>query len=234
MYKHFAAILIAISCATPAFAESTLPPEPQGFTLAAALHTAMRSNPSIQAAEAQLAQAKLDKDQADLWWANALNANANYVLGGNQYGTVTATGNVLPTAAVGVGMNLGTILNGPKGSQRAQQNVVIAEANLRKTTLEVANAVTVAYQEYQAAKQLASISGEMVQAAETDMRVVERTFVRGASQANTLVGARLAVAKSRVDQVQGSGNVTKAWANLLNVMGDDHWVSADTRTADRR
>src|SRR4051794_8297928 len=132
MYKHLAAILIAVSCATPAFADSALPPEPQGFTLAAALHTAMRGNPSIQAAEAQVVQAKLDKEQADLGGANATNPNPNYVLGGNQSGTVTATGNVLPTAAVGVGMNLGTILNGPKTSQRAQQNVVIAEANLRK------------------------------------------------------------------------------------------------------
>ncbi|MDB5100585.1 MAG: outer membrane protein TolC [Cyanobacteria bacterium RYN_339] len=234
MYKHLAAaIAFALVSATPAFADP-LPPEPQNFTLAAAIHTALRNNPGIQVAEAQVTQAKLDKEQADLWWANAVNANANYVLGGNQYGTVTATGNVLPTAAVGVGMNLGTLLNGPKTSQRAAQNVIIAEANLRKTSLEVATAVTVAYQEYQAAKQLASISGDMVQAAETDMRVVERTFERGASQANTLVGARLAVVRSRVDQVQGSGNVTKAWSNLLNVMGDDHWVSNDARTADRR
>jgi outer membrane protein TolC len=233
MYKHVAAILIALTMATPALAD-VLPPEPADFTLAAAIRTAIRNNPNIQAAEAKVAQARLDKEQADLWWARAINANANYVAGGNQYATVTANGTVLPSAAVGIGMNLGDLLNGPRSSQRAQQNIVIAEADLRRTTLEVANQVTAAYQEYQAAKQLASISGEMVQAAETDMRVVERTFERGASQANTLVGARLAVAKSRVDQVQGSGNVAKAWANLLTVMGDDHWVSPDARTADRR
>lgn len=234
MYKHLAAILIALTAASPAFADP-LPAEPQDFTLAAALRSAMRNNPNIQAAEVRLAQAKLDKDQADLWWARALNANANYVAGGNQYANVTANGTVLPTAAVGIGMNLGDLLNGPKASQRAQQNITIAEADLRRTTLEVANQVTAAYQEYQAAKQLASISGEMVQAAETDMRVVERTFERGASQANTLVGARLAVARTKVDQVQGSGNVAKAWANLLTVMGDDHWVSpADARTATGR
>jgi outer membrane protein TolC len=234
--KTFAlAAILAALAAGPAYA-SSLPQEPDNFTLEVALNTAARHNPSIQAAEAKLAQAKLDKEQADLWWANAINANANYVAGQPGYGnSVTATGTVLPTAAIGIGMNLGSLLNGPKGSARAQQNIVIAEADLRKTTLEVASAVTTAYAEYQSAKQVASMSPEMVTAAETDMRVAERSFERGLSQANSLVGARLAVHHTRVDQVTVSGNVLKSWSMLLNVMGDDHWVdNSSAQSADRR
>lgn len=210
--------------ASPARADG-LPAEPPNFTLAVALATAMRHNPQIQVAEAKVEEAKLDKQTADLWWARAINANANYVAGNPGYGGITATGTVLPTAAVGIGMNLGDLLNGPRTSARAEQEITVAEATLRQTTLQVASQVTAAYQEYQASKQVAAMSPEMIQAAETDMRVMERSFERGATQANTLVGARLAIQKTRVDQVQGAGNVEKAWSNLLSLMGDDHLTS---------
>lgn len=226
------ALALGALCQAPAFADP-LPKEPQGFTLQVALRTAMRYNPSIQAAEAKLAQAKLEKQNADMWWARTLNARANYVAGGanSQFGTVDATGSLVPTAAIGIGMNLGDLLNGPRQSELAHQNIVIAEAELRKTSLEVASQVTVAYQEYEAAKQMAAISGDMVQAAETDMRIAERTFERGQSQANSLLGARLAVQRTRVEMINGSGNVTKAWSNLLMVMGDDRMTG---QPAERR
>jgi outer membrane protein TolC len=237
MIKHTFALAAMLTALTqsPALA-GALPQEPDNFTLEVALNTAARHNPSIQAAEAKLEQAKLDKEQADLWWAQAINANANYVAGQQGYGSsVTATGTVLPTAAIGIGMNLGNLLNGPKQSARATQNIVIAEAELRKTTLQTASAVTAAYAEYQAAKQVASMSPEMVQAAETDMRVAERSFERGLSQANSLVGARLAVHHTRIDSVTLGGNVMKSWSNLLNVMGDDRWVdNSGAASADRR
>lgn len=227
MFKQTLVALAAITAlsAGPALA-SPLPKEPEGFSLAMALSAATRNNPEIQAAEARLVQARLDKETADLWWARSINANANYVVGNTgYYGNVTATGTVLPTAAVGVGVNLGDVLNGPKGSARAAQNVIIAEADLRRVTLAVSSNVTAAYEEYQAAKQVASMSGDTVQAAETDLRVMERAFERGQQQSNSLVDARLAVQKSRVDQLTGSGSVEKSWANLLSLMGDDHWVA---------
>ena len=235
----FKRLLLALAMATlpaaPALA-SALPAEPANFTMEVAMTTALQHNPSITAAQARLTQAKLDEQTAQLWWARAINANANYVVG-NPYGgytpNITATGLALPTAAAGIGMNLGDLLNGPRSVERAHANVVIAEADLRKTTLDVASAVTTAYADYQSAKRIAAMSPEMLQAAETDVRVMERSFERGGSQANTLVGARLAVNKTRVDQVTVNGNVAKSWATLLGLMGDDHF-GAEPQTAEGR
>lgn len=225
MYKRMIATTLLglmLLGTSPAYAKGGLPAEPQNFTLEVALTRALRNNPSIQAAEARLHQARLEKETQDLWWARTVRANANYnVLGNNpQFGNVTPDGVVLPVAAVGVGLNLGDLLAGPKQSARAEQAVVIAEAELRRTSLEVANQVTVAYQEYQAAKLVSGWSGEAIEAAETDLKVSERNFARGQSQANALVGARLAVHRVRADSVQSAGNVAKAWANLVTLVGD--------------
>lgn len=223
----------------PALAEAkgALPAEPANFTLEVALASAMRHNPTIQAAEARLRQARLEKENQDLWWARTIRANVNYApFGGNMGGvTVTPDGTVLPTAAIGVGMNLGEILAGPKNSARAEQAIVIAEAELKRTMLEVASNVTAAYQEYQAAKQVVAFSGDMVEAAEADVRIAERQFARGTSAVNALLGARLAVQRVRADQVTTSGNVAKAWTNLLNLMGDQAWLpEASTSSPVRR
>jgi outer membrane protein TolC len=244
MYKRLMATALlglALLATSPAAAEAKggLPPEPQNFTLEVALTRAMRFNPNIQMAEARLAQARLEKESQDLWWARTVRANANYNVLGNQngYQAVTPDGTILPTAAVGVGINLGDLLAGPKNSARAEQAVVIAEAELKRTTLEVANQITAAYQEYQAAKLVAGWAGEAIEAAEVDLKVSERQFARGASAANTLVGARLAVHRVRTDSVTSTGNVAKTWSNLLTLIGDPGLsvapVNAAT-TAERR
>jgi outer membrane protein TolC len=150
---------------------------------------------------------------------------------------VTPDGTVLPVAAVGVGVNLGDLLAAPKQSARAEQAVIIAEAELKRTTLEVANQVTAAYQEYQAAKLVAGFSDEAVEAAETDAKIAERNFARGGSQANNLVGARLAVHRVKADGVQSTGNVAKSWANLITLIGDPALSITGTQpqqNADRR
>ncbi len=217
------ALLAPLGGAGPAFAaRAGLPAEPHNFTLEVALNRAIRHNPAIQMAEARLVQARLEKESQDLWWARTIRANANYnVLGNNpQMGNVTPDGTMLPVAAVGVGLNLGDLLAAPKTAARAEQAVVIAEAELRRTAMEVANQVTAAYQEYQASKQVAGFADEAIEAAETDLRVSERQFARGTSAANTLVGARLAVHRVRADSVQSVGNVAKAWANLITLVGD--------------
>lgn len=225
MYKRMIATTvlgIALLAPAPAFAKGGLPAEPQNFTLEVALTRAMRHNPSIQMAEARLTQARLEKESQDLWWARTIRANANYnVLGNNpQFGNVTPDGTVLPVAAIGVGVNLGDLLAAPKTVARAEQAVVIAEAELRRTSMEVANQVTAAYQEYQASKYVAGFADEAIEAAETDLRVSERQFSRGASAANSLLGARLAVHRVRADSAQSAGNVAKAWANLITLVGD--------------
>jgi outer membrane protein TolC len=209
----------------PAYAKG-LPAEPANFTLDVALATAMRNNPDIEAAEAKLRQAKIEKENQDLWWARTIRANANYNVLGNQYGgtAITTDGMVLPTAAVGVGVNLGELLAGPKQSARAQEAITIAEAELKKTTLSVAAQVTAAYQEYQAAKEVAAIGDDIMAAADADVKVAERQFARGMVAANGLVGARLAVARAKADRVQMTGNVAKAWTSLLNLMGTTDWV----------
>ena len=102
--------------------------------------------------------------------------------------------------------------------------VVIAEAELRRTTLEIAAQVTAAYQEYQAAKEMALLTDDMMAAAETDVKIAERQFARGQAAANGLVGARLAVQRVRADRITLTGNVAKAWTNLLNLMGTSEWV----------
>jgi outer membrane protein TolC len=224
---------------TPALAEAkaALPAEPANFTLEVALARAMRNNPNIQAAEARLKQAQLEKENQDLWWARTIRANANYTPFGGNYGgqaAVTPDGLVLPTAAIGVGVNLGEILAGPKNSARAEQTIIIAEADLKRTMLEVASNVTAAYQEYQTAKQLTSFSGDMVEAAETDVKIAERQFARGTTAVNSLLGARLAVQRVRADQFTTTGNVAKSWTNLLNLMGDPGWLPEAPATAQIR
>lgn len=230
MLKRLMLAGMLVFCAPQmAEAKGALPAEPAGFTLEVALARAMRHNPNIQAAEARLRQAQLEKENQDLWWARTIRGNVNYTpFGGNQFGgaTVTPDGTVLPTAAIGVGVNLGEILAGPKNSARAEQTIIIAEAELKRTMLEVASNVTAAYQEYQAAKQVVTFSGDMVEAAEADVRIAERQFARGTTAVNSLLGARLAVQRVRADQVATSGNVAKAWTNLLNLMGDQAWLPA--------
>lgn len=240
MFKPtFFKVLLALTfVGAPAFAVSALgaapaeakalPAEPANFTLEAALTRAVRHNPNIQAAEARLRQARLEKENQDLWWARTVRANLNYApFGGNIGGSgtvVTADGLVLPTAVFGIGANLGDMLAGPKNSARAAEAVVIAEAELKRTTLEVAANVTAAYQEYLAAKEIATLTDDMMLAAETDMKIAERQFARGQSAANGLVGARLAVQRVRADRIQLTGNVAKTWTNLLSLMGATDWV----------
>lgn len=224
MYKRTIALMLIATALTaaPAQARAGLPAEPQNFTLEVALTRAVRNNPTIQMAEARLQQAKLEKESQDLWWARTIRANANYNMLGQQNGfqAVTPDGTILPTAAVGVGLNLGELLAAPKQSARAEQAIFIAEAELKRTTLEVANQVTVAYQEYLASKLVAGFTDEAVEAAELDAKIAERNFARGGSQANNLVGARLAVHRVKADGAQNSGNVAKSWANLITLIGD--------------
>lgn len=215
--------------ATPAVSEArALPAEPANMTLDVVLTRAIRNNPNIQAAEARLRQARIEKENQDLWWARTMRANLNYAPFGGNFGgggaTVTADGLVLPTAVFGIGANLGEMLAGPKNSARAQEAVVIAEAELRRTTLEVAAQVTAAYQEYQAAKEMATLTDDMVQAAEADLKIAERQFARGGTAANGVMGARLAAQRVRADRIQLTGNVAKAWTNLLSLMGTAEWV----------
>ena len=222
MPKRTLALMILAASLAAGPAEASLPPEPPAFTLEVALTRAVRHNPTIQMAEARLEQAKLEKESQDLWWARTIRANANYNMLGQQGGlqAVTPDGTILPTAAIGVGVNLGELLAAPKQSARAGQAIVIAEAELKRTTLEVANQVTAAYQAYQAAKLVVGFSDEAIEATETDAKIAERTFARGGSQANSLVGARLAVHRVRADVMQSTGNVATSWANLITLIGD--------------
>lgn len=220
---------LMIMLAGTGVAEAALPPEPKNFSLELALATAMRHNPNIQAAEARLAQARLEKETQDLWWARTMRANVNYApFGGNGFGgaNITADGTILPTAVVGFGMNVGELLAGPKQSARAEQAVRIAEAELRRTTLEVAGQVTAAYQQYRIAKEMMSFSGDYIHAAETDVKLAERQFSHGLGQVNTLLGARLAVQRARADQLQTTGNAATSWTNLLSLMGTSDWLPA--------
>ena len=94
-----------------------LPAEPANLTLEAVLTRAVRNNPNIRAAEAKLRQARLEKENQDLWWARTLRANANYNVLGSGAGSVqaiTPDGTILPTAAIGVGFNLGICWPGPR------------------------------------------------------------------------------------------------------------------------
>lgn len=217
------AFAAALTGFAPLARAEALPAEPAGFTLELALATAIRHNPDIQAAEAKLRQAQIEKETEDLWWARTLRGQANYApFGGGvggMGGAVTADGTAIPAAAVGVGFNLGELLAGPKRSASAQQGIVIAQADLRRTTLAVASQVTAAYQAYQSAKQLAATSGDMVAAAEADLRTAERQFGRGESAAGALLGARLAVQRVRVDRIQNHSTVASAWMALIAAMG---------------
>jgi outer membrane protein TolC len=217
-----------------AWAEGVLPGEPLGFTLAVAVNQAMRYNPDIQIAEARLKQAEIEKQAQDLWWARSINANANYLVG-NQYGTVTQQGiNTLPSAALGMGVNLGDLLIGPKNSAKASQDVVIAQADLRRVTLKIAADVTTAFQAYESAKQIDAYSGSTISAAESDVKIAEREFSNGQSPVNMLLGARLAVARAHADQIQVAGNVAGTWTNLLCLMGGTNWPAATAQTDNGR
>ncbi|HEY9723400.1 MAG TPA: TolC family protein [Oscillatoriaceae cyanobacterium] len=226
MYKRlFLASALLLTMPGIALADEALPPEPQNFTLAVAIKTAMDHNPDILAAEAKVDEAKLDKQSQDLWWAHCFNASANYVAGGYNGYSVNPNGALAPQAAAGVGLNLGTLLEGPKQSARAADEVQIAEADLRKTTLAVAATVTAAYEAYESAKSLAAMNTDALQSADADMQVAQRQFTTGEGAINVVFGARLAELKVRGDAITTKGDVATAWSNLLSAMGTD--VSAD-------
>lgn len=227
------ALLLALVWGAPAWSLA-LPSEPADFTLESAISRAMAQHPAIQSARARVAQARLEKGRQDLWWARLFSANANYIVANPAvgYNAATAAG-TSPYAAVGLGFNLGDLLSGPRNVSSAEEALNMAEAELRRTALEVASQVSTTFQEYQAAKEAAALSMESITAAEADKLVVERQFSQGLAALNALSGARLAVRRAQQESSQSGGNVARAWSHLLSAMGESAWLESALKGQER-
>jgi outer membrane protein TolC len=203
-------------------------------SLEEAVARAQRHNPTIEAARIRITQARLDADAQRWWWARALRANVNMALPGAPNAIVTPEGTMLPTAAVGVLLNLGDVATAPATAARADQAVLLAEADYRRTVLEVSNQVAQAHAEFLAARRAVRWARIAIEATEADMRVAERQFARGQVAANQVVGARLAHARAQAEAETTEGQAARAWSSLVTLMADPTLALAPPRTAQRR
>ncbi|MEB3327899.1 MAG: TolC family protein [Candidatus Sericytochromatia bacterium] len=191
-------------------------------------------NPTIQAARIRVTQARLEAEAQRWWWARALRTQLNVGLPGTPNVALTPEGTVLPTAAVGVLLNLGDVATAPAATARADQAVLLAEADYRRTVLEVSNQITQAHAEYQAARRAAGWARLAITAAEADVRVAERQFERGQVASNTLLAARLAHARAQAEAETQAGQATRAWSTLVTLVADPTLAVVPPRTAARR
>jgi outer membrane protein TolC len=199
-----------------------------------AVATAQRHNPTIEAARIRVAQARLDAEAQRWWWARALRTNVNVALPGAPNAIVTPEGTLLPTAALGVFLNLGDVATAPVATERAAQAVLLAEADYRRTVLEVSSQVAQAHAAYQAARLAAGWARLAIEAAEADVRVAERQFARGQAASNQVLAARVAQARAQAEAQASVGQAAQAWATLVTLMADPALALVPAHTAARR
>lgn len=197
----------------PAAAEPTL-------GLEDALSRALTHSPRVAQAQLRVAQARTDAEAQRWWWARAVRTNLNLGLPGAGATAITPDGTLLPTAALGVALNLGEVLTAPLTSTRADQAVAIAEAEARAATLELANQIVQAHAEHAAARAQAGLATLAVEAAEAEWRTTERRFSQGLVDAGMLARARLARAAARAEAVRTASLQARAWAQLTTLVGD--------------
>jgi outer membrane protein TolC len=227
-------LLAWLTLQAPALAQARPAAPLAEVSLEDAVARARAHNPTIEAARIRVTQARLDAEAQRWWWARALRTQINMGLPGTPNTLVTPEGTVLPTAAVGVLLNLGDVATAPASTARADQAVLLAEADYRRTVLDVSNQIAQAHAEYQAACRAAGWARLAIAAAEADVRVVERQFARGQVASNLLLGARLAHARAQAEAETQAGQATRAWSTLVTLMADPTLALVPPRTAQRR
>lgn len=215
------------AAASPAWAGPTL-------SLEDAVTRALRHNPRVEQARLRVEQARLDAATQAWWWARAVRTNVNVGLGGPGTPTVTAEGTLLPTAAVGLFVNLGDIVTAPLASTQAQQALQLAEADQRAARLEVTNQIAQAHAEHEVACVQAGLAALAIEAAEAEWRVTERQFARGLVGAGALARARLARASARAEATRTASLQARAWAQLATLVADPALALTPSLALDRR
>ncbi|MEB3197578.1 MAG: TolC family protein [Candidatus Sericytochromatia bacterium] len=197
---------------------------PADLSLPAALERAVQHNPGVVQAQARLEQARLDQESQGWWWARAIRASLN--LTNNMAGSaaVTPEGTLLPNAALGVNLNVGDLLTAPQSNQRSAAAVRIAEADYRRTVLDVVNQVSAAHQELLMARRQVLLAQAAVETAELEARLAARELSRGQGAVQQLANARLNARRLRHEVASAQQQVAMRWSQLVTLVGDPSLV----------
>jgi outer membrane protein TolC len=210
---------LGVSLALPARAAG-LPEAPPTLTLDQALTRALANNPQLRAARNEEKRAEAEATQARFYPLRNLNANLGYA------GSIPPQPGLNPTTAGAyLTFNLGDLLSTPAAMQGAQARVESAKEAVRATELQVVANTTAAYAAWSTQQKLLALKQEAIKASQSDVVVVQRLFGRGTATIGDVMKARLAVSQTQVDLVQAEGEYDKAWAVLVQQMGDTSWLN---------
>lgn len=199
-----------------------LPEPPAGLTLDQAIEKAMANNPALLAARAEVSRAEGEAATTKLYPLRSLAANVGLNTNVPPQGAIPA-----PVAGAWVTLNLGDLLSTPAMMQQANARVEAARQNYRAAQLAVVATVTEAYAAWITQQKLLALRQDAIKSSQSDVLVIQRLFGRGTATISDVLKARLAVNQSQVDLVQAEGNYNRAWATLVQQMGDSSWLSGN-------
>lgn len=203
-----------------------LPEPPAVLTLDQAIAKALVNNPQLRQARAEMARAEAEADVAKLYPLRTLSANVGL-------NTVVPPANGLPLPAAGayVTMNLGDFLSTPMVIKGSEARVQAAREGVRQASLQVVATTTEAYAGWLSQQKLLALRQEAIRSTESDVLVVQRLFGKGNASISEVMKARLAVSQSQADLVAAEGAYKRAWAILIQQMGDTEWLEKKPKTA---
>ncbi|HEY9898614.1 MAG TPA: TolC family protein [Pantanalinema sp.] len=203
-----------------------LPEPPADLTLDQAITKALANNPQLRAARAELSRAEAEADVAKLYPLRSVSANVGV-------NTVVPPANGLPLPAAGayVTMNLGDFLSTPLVLKGSEARLQAAREGVRQVSLQVVASTTEAYAGWLSQQKLLVLRQEAIRSTESDVMVVQRLFGKGNASISEVMKARLAVSQSQADLVASEGAYNRAWAILVQQMGDTDWLEKRPKTA---
>ncbi|MNY11047.1 Outer membrane efflux protein [compost metagenome] len=142
-----------------------------------------------------------------------------------------ANGLPLPAAGAYVTMNLGDFLSTPMVIKGSEARVQAAREGVRQVSLQVVASTTEAYAGWLSQQKLLALRHEAIRSTESDVLVVQRLFGKGNASISEVMKARLAVSQSQADLVASEGAYNRAWAILVQQMGDTEWLDKPAKPA---
>lgn len=203
-----------------------LPEPPAALTLDQAIAKALANNPQLRQARAELSRAEAEADVAKLYPLRTVSANV-----GLNTVVPPANGVPLPAAGAYLTMNLGDFLSTPMVIKGSEARLQAAREGVRQASLQVVTTTTEAFAGWLSQQKLLALRQEAIRSTESDVLVVQRLFGKGNASISEVMKARLAVSQSQADLVTAEGAYNRAWAILIQQMGDTEWLEKQPQTA---